>query len=156
MSRCCAHARRPGFTLLELLVVMVIAAIAIMMAAPTIGRGLMQTSAQQAAATIAQDLQRGLTTASRTRRPVTFTINTDSMVYHLADGVDGTVFNTRHIGEGSDFGLSSLIASQTTITMLPNGTIGAASLPVQFTIRAGDHRRAIRITRAGMIYVEAL
>jgi len=127
---------------------MVIAAIAIMMAAPTIGRGLMQTSAQQAAATIAQDLQRGLTTASRTRRPVTFTINTDSMVYHLADGVDGTVFNTRHIGEGSDFGLS--------ITMLPNGTIGAATLPVQFTIRAGDHRRAIRITRAGMIYVEAL
>ncbi len=156
MSRCRAHARRQGFTLLELLVVMVIAAIAIMMAAPTIGRGLMQTRAQQAAATIAQDLQRGLTTASRTRRPVTFTIDTGDMIYNLADGVDGTVFTTRNMGDGSDFGLSSIVVSTNTITMLPNGTVGAPTYPVRFTIQAGDNRRRINMTRAGMIFVEAL
>ncbi len=155
MSRCRAHARREGFSLLELLIVMVIVAIVVMMAAPSIGSGLRQTHAQQAAATIAQDLERGLGLAARTHRPVVFRLNTDSMVYHLVDRVNGQVFATQHMAPGrSEFGLSSMVASGTTVDLLPNGTVGAATLPFTLVIQAGDNRRRIKMTRAGLILVE--
>jgi prepilin-type N-terminal cleavage/methylation domain-containing protein len=157
LRRCRVHARRGGFTLLEVLIVMVIAAIAITMVAPTIGRGLRQTHGQQAAATIAQDLQRGLSLAARTRHPIVFTLNTDSMVYHLVDRVDGTVYATQYLGAPeSEFGLTSLAASGTTLHMMPNGTVGGAAMPYRVTVQAADTRRRVSMTRAGLIRVEAL
>lgn len=154
MPRCRAHARRPGFSLLELLIVMVIIGIVVMMAAPSISGGLRQTHAQQASATIAQDLERGLAMAARTHRPVVVEVNTDSMVYHLVDRVTGDVYATQHMAPGrSEFGLTSMTATSTSVHLLPNGTIDA---PFQVTIQAGDSRSRIRVTRAGLIRVEGL
>lgn len=149
--RCRMDGRAGGFTLLEVLIVMVIAAIAVMMAAPSIGSSVRQTHAQQAAATIAQDMQRALSTASRTHRPVVVEINTDSLVYHLVDRVDGTVYATQHMASGrSEFALTSIATNATRWNLLPNGTAAGA---YQMTIQAGDNRRRIIMTRAGLIRV---
>lgn len=157
MRRWRAHAPRGGFTLLEVLIVMVIAAIAITMVAPTIGGGLRQTHAQQAAATIAQDLQRGLSIAARTRHPVTFSLSTDSMVYHMIDRVDGTVYATQYLGAPeSEMALTDMTANATSVELMPNGTVSATTLPFTMTIQAGDNRRRVQLTRAGLIRVEAL
>lgn len=149
--RCRMEGRAGGFTLLEVLIVMVIASIAVMMAAPSIGSSVRQTHAQQAAATIAQDMQRALSTASRTHRPVVVEINTDSLVYHLVDRVDGTVYATQHMASGrSEFALTSMSTNATRWNMLPNGTAAGA---YQMTIRAGDNQRRIIVTRAGLVRV---
>ncbi|NLG62461.1 MAG: prepilin-type N-terminal cleavage/methylation domain-containing protein [Candidatus Cloacimonetes bacterium] len=153
MSRRCAHARRQGFTLLEVLVVMVIVAIAIMMAAPSIGRGLAQTRAQQAAATIAQDLQRAASLASRTNHPVLVRFDLDALSYEIVDRTDGTVYARQHFGANeSELSLSSMTTENTTWVLYPNGTT-AGNYSVN--IRAGDRRHVIRMTRAGLIQVRA-
>ncbi|MGH7444878.1 MAG: pilus assembly FimT family protein [Longimicrobiales bacterium] len=154
MARCRSHSRAGGFTLLEVLIVMVIASIAVMMAAPSIGSSVRQSHAQQAAATIAQDIQRALSTASRTHRPVVVEINTDSMVYRLVDRVDGTVYATQHLAPGrSEFALTSITTTATRWDLLPNGTAAGA---YQMTIQAGDNRRRIILTRAGLVRVIAI
>lgn len=153
MSRRCAHARRQGFTLLEVLVVMVIVAIAIMMAAPSIGRGLAQTRAQQAAATIAQDLQRAASLASRTNHPVLVRFDLDALSYEIVDRTDATVYARQHFGANeSELSLSSMTTENTTWVLYPNGTT-AGNYSVN--IRAGDRRHVIRMTRAGLIQVRA-
>ncbi len=154
MERCRTHSRMNGFTLLEVLVVMVIGAIAVMMAAPSIGSSVRQTHAQQAAATIAQDMQRALSTASRTNRPVRIEIDTNALSYEMVDRVDGTVYATRHFGSGeSEFALSSMVTGSANWLVMPNGT---AAGTYTMTIQAGDNRRRITLTRAGLIRVEAL
>lgn len=153
MSRNAAYGRRGGFTLLEVLIVMVIGAITVMMAAPTIGGSLTQTASQQAAATIAQDLQRGLSLATRTRHPIQLIVDTNEMSYQLVDRVDGTVYAAQHFGSDSEFGLTSMLAAPARVDMLPNGTV---SNQFTLTIQAGGNRRQILMTRAGMIRVSAL
>ena len=154
MSRNAAYGRRSGFTLLEVLIVMVIGAITVMMAAPSIGGSLSQTNSQQAAATIAQDLQRGLSLATRTRHPIQLIVDTNEMSYQLVDRVDGTVYARQYFGSGeSEFGLTAMVAAPAQVDMLPNGTV---SNQFTLTIQAGGNRRQILMTRAGMIRVSAL
>lgn len=156
MSRCRAHARRQGFSLLELLIVMVIIAITVTMAAPSISGGLRQTHAQQASATIAQDLERGLALAARTHRPVIFELTPGTMEYELSDRVNGNVYATRQMGAGTEFGLTSMVANTNRVDLLPNGTVGAAALPFELTIQAGGTRQKIWMSRAGLIRVKGL
>lgn len=148
-----AYGRRSGFTLLEVLIVMVIGAIAIMMAAPSIGSTVRQTHAQQSAATIAQDLQRGLSLATRTRHPIQLIIDEANKSYQLIDRVDGTVYATQHFGDDTDFALTAMDAAPVQVDMLPNGTVSEQLI---VTIQAADNRRQILMTRAGMVRVTAL
>lgn len=154
MARSDALGRRGGFTLLEVLIVMVIGAIAIMMVAPSIGSSLRQTHAQQAAATIAQDLQRGLSLATRTRHPIRLTVDEVGQSYQLADRVSGTVYATQYFGATqSELALTAIDAAPIQVDMLPNGTL---TQQLTITIQAGDNRRQILMTRAGMVRVTSL
>ena len=153
MLRNAAYGRRSGFTLLEVLIVMVIGAIAIMMAAPSIGSTVRQTHAQQAAATISQDLQRGLSLATRTRHPIQFLVDEANRSYTLVDRVSGEVYATQYFGVDSEINLTALDAAPVQVDMLPNGTVSAQLI---VTIQAADNRRQILMTRAGMVRVTAL
>ena len=154
MSRNAAYGRRGGFTLLEVLIVMVIGAIAVMMAAPSIGGSIRQNHAQQSAATIAQDLQRGVSLATRTRHPIQFIVDAAAMSYTLVDQVSGEVYATQYFSaEQSEFGLTDIVAVPARIIMLPNGTVSGQ---LTITIQAGENRRQILMTRAGLVRVTAL
>src|SRR5690606_7444499 len=124
-----------------------------MMAAPSIGRGLAQTRAQQAAATIAQDLQRAASLASRTNHPVLVRFDPDALSYEIADRIDGTVSDEQHFGANeSEPSPSSMTTENATLVLYLNGTPSGHS---SVNIRAGDRRHVIRMTRAGLIQVRA-
>ncbi len=76
------------------------------------------------------------------------------MVYHMIDRVDGTVYATQYLGAPeSEFALDDMVVSTTTVDLLPNGTVSAT---LTITIQAGDNRRRVSITPAGLIRVEGL
>jgi len=103
-----ARGGRPGFTLLEVAVVLMLAALTIGIAALYFGRYYRRTSAQRAAQIFAQDLRLARSAALRTRAPVVIRFDEDSLWYSITQVGSGTELERRRFGGGGDVKLSAV------------------------------------------------
>jgi type II secretion system protein H len=139
---------RNGFSMLEMLVVMIIIGVLVMMIVPKMGRVMRHERVNRAAQVIVADLQNGFAMAGRQRAPVRLTFTPSTKTYVFSDRATGTVFQTRIMDSRSEYALSTLSATPTTIDVLPNG-IGSTSFSI--TVAQGDYSRTVTASSAGFV-----
>jgi type II secretion system protein H len=142
--------RTAGFSLPELLIVVVILGIVAAFATPAIASTVRHQRVNRAAALIAADLQNVFAMAGRQRAPVHLASDATAKTYTFSDRKTGTVFQTRDLGSTSEYQIGLLTFSPSTVDMFPNG-IGSSALTV--TVGTGDYSRTITASTAGFVRV---
>jgi type II secretion system protein H len=141
---------RKGFTLIEMLVVAILMAIALGFAAAPIGRTLARLRVERAATVVASDLRLAPSLAARQKAAVRMSVNTTDRTYTLTDRASGAVLVTRHLAVGSEGQINTLLATPSQVDFYPNGI---ASDSMRLTLRAAGHQRIVRMTRAGQVRI---
>lgn len=143
---------RPGFTMLELLVVMLLAVLMMAIVAPTVSSSLSQTRLQRAASVIAADLHLARSIAARQRVPVRVTVENHSRIVRIHRGsTPDTIYSERRLDSRSEYPLQSLTANNSPIIIYPNGL---ASAGVQVTLQTPAGTRVVEMTRAGLVRIQ--
>lgn len=140
--------RTSGFSMLEMLIVLIIIAILVGIVIPKISRLIRHERVNRAAQVLVQDLQNGFAMAGRQRAPVRLTFTPTTKTYIFTDRSSGTVLQTRVMSTGSEYSLTALTPSVTTVDILPNG-IGSAAFTVDLV--NGDYQRRVWASTAGFI-----
>lgn len=96
-----------GFTLLELTIVLVIAALGMTVAGITMSGYVQRTAAQRAAQVFVQDLRLARTTAVRTREPVVIRFFENNLWYEIETQNSGVELARRRFGTNADVDLSA-------------------------------------------------
>jgi prepilin-type N-terminal cleavage/methylation domain-containing protein len=147
-----ASRRSGGYTVIELLLVMIIigvlAGITYARMAPTLERARVRG----AASILAGDLQYAQVLAARQRLPVVVAVNSGALTYQIADRA-GTVYRTRDLGMPGEFDLSEVSATPASLEVFPNGV---AAQSATYTLGAGTHRQLVTFSRAGQIRVNTV
>lgn len=150
--------RASGFTILEMLLVVIIIGVLSAITVPKIARQMRHERVNRAAQVIVQDLQNGFSIAGRQRAPVRLTFSTAALKYEFTDRATGVVLQTRLLSVGSEYSITSMEAknwtTDTPITMvdvLPNG-IGSTAFKVK--VANGDYSRWIYASTAGFVRLD--
>jgi len=120
----------------------------IAIAVPKLGRTMRHERVNRAASVIVADLQNGFAMAGRQRAPVRLTFTAATKTYVFSDRATGSVFQTRIMDNRSEYALTTLSATPSTIDVLPNG-IGSVALTV--TVAQGDYSRTVTASSAGFV-----
>lgn len=139
---------RSGFSMLEMLIVLIVVGILIAIAVPKMARIVRHERINRAAQVVTQDLQNGFAMAGRQRAPVRLTFYPTTKSYVFTDRATGQVLQTRYLSTGTDYSVSTLQTSTTTVDVLPNG-IGSTSFWVR--LHNGDYMREVRASSAGFV-----
>jgi prepilin-type N-terminal cleavage/methylation domain-containing protein len=139
---------RKGFGLPESLVVLVLVGILVRIAVVKTSQIMRHERVNRAASVVVQDLENGFAMAGRQRAPVRLTFNPTAKTYEFADRSSGTVYMKRLMSNGTEFQLSSLASTATSVDILPNG-IGSTSFTV--TVALGDYSRQVTASTAGFV-----
>jgi Tfp pilus assembly protein FimT len=131
-----------------MLLVVAILGIIAAISAPKIATIVRHQRVNKAASIIVVDLQNVFAMAGRMRAPVHLASNSATETYTFSDRKTGTIITTRSLGATSEYGMTSLVFSPSTVDMFPNG-IGSAALTV--TVGAGDYSRTITASTAGFV-----
>lgn len=150
MSEIRTRSRRAGFSMLEMLVVLIIVSVLVTIAIPRMGRIMQHERVNRAAQIVAADLQNGFAIAGRQRAPVRLSVDGVAKSYTFTDRSSGVILQTRVMNNSSEFALSSLTTNAATIDVLPNGI---ASTPFVITVAQGNYSRRISASTAGFVRV---
>ena len=139
---------RAGFSMIEMLLVLIVIGLLVKITVNKTSRIMRHERVNRAAQVMVQDLQNGFAMAGRQRAPVRLTFTPSTKTYVFTDRATGTVFQTRSMSNGTEFQLSSLSSTATTVDVLPNG-IG--STPFTVTLTLGDYTRTVSASSAGFV-----
>lgn len=142
---------RGGFTLLEVLIVLVIAGIVLGTAIPSISRSMAQTTMQRAASNVSGDLHLARSMAARQRKPVRISIDTAQKVFRVRDlATPTTIYSERHFGAAGEHPVLRMLVSDTSLVIYPSGL---ATGPLTVQLFAATNSRRVTMTRAGMVRI---
>jgi Tfp pilus assembly protein FimT len=140
-----------GFTLFELLVIVVILGIAATMMGPAMSRIVRHQRVNRASMIIVSDLQNAFAVAARQRMPVRVQADAPSRSYQFVDRTSGAVLRIRAFyGDTSEYKLSTLVFTPATFDVFPNGV---SSSPVTIDLANGDYIRHITASTAGFVRI---
>ena len=139
-----------GYSLVEILVVLVISLILITVAFPRLRPGLVRAKVNSAANVVASDLQYAQVLAVRRRRPVALIVAASTRQYVIRDRETGDTLRTRNLGQDTEYGIEVLTASPSSNEMFPNGL---ARTTMELTLTLQDYSRTVKLTRAGQVRV---
>jgi prepilin-type N-terminal cleavage/methylation domain-containing protein len=143
---------RPGFSMLELVVVIVIVGIMASLVAPAISRVIQHNRVNRAAAVIASDMQNAFAVAARQREPVRVQADASTRSYQFVDRKTGNVLRIRTFyGDTSEYRLTSLVFKVPTFDVFPNGV---SSSPDTINLANGDYAKVITLSTAGFVRVK--
>ena len=140
--------RRSGFSMLEMLIVLIVIGLIVKITVNKTSRIMRHERVNRAAQVVLQDLQNGFAMAGRQRAPVRLTFTPSTKTYVFTDRATGTVLQTRVMGYGTEWQLSTLSSDVSPIDVLPNG-IGTA--PFVVTLTLGDYTRKVAASSAGFV-----
>ena len=145
-------ASRPGFSLLELMVVVLIGGIVMTTGAVTLARGVRGVNLNQASQVIASDLRVAVSLAARQQKPVRIECVCASRRLRVVDRATGTVLMTRDLAAETLLGVSTLALatadSSSGVTVFPSGI---TSSPLTVTIGNGAMSRTVTLSIAGSV-----
>jgi prepilin-type N-terminal cleavage/methylation domain-containing protein len=149
-SRKFATTRRlKGFSLFELLIVVVILGICATMAGPAMSRIVRHQRVNRASTIIVSDMQNAFAVAARQRMPVRVQADAATRSYQFVDRQTGAVLRIRAFyGDTSEYRLTSLVFTPTTFDVFPSGISSAA---VTIDLANGDYTRRITASTAGFV-----
>jgi Tfp pilus assembly protein FimT len=138
-----------GFTLFELLIIVVILGIAATMMGPAMSRIVRHQRVNRASTIIVSDLQNAFAVAARQRMPVRVQADAASRSYQFVDRATGAVLRIRAFyGDTSEYKLSTLVFTPATFDVFPNGV---SSSPVTIDLANGEYIRHITASTAGFV-----
>jgi prepilin-type N-terminal cleavage/methylation domain-containing protein len=138
-----------GFSLFELLIVVVILGIAATMVGPAMSRIVRHQRVNRAAKIIVSDIENAFAVAARQREPVRIQADASTRSYQFVDRKTGTVLRIRAFyGDTSEYRLSSLVFTPTTFDVFPNGISSSA---VTIDLANGDYSKRITASTAGFV-----
>lgn len=144
------HNRR-GFTVLELIAVVVILGIMASVAGPAMSKIVRHNRVNRATTIVVADLQNAFATAGRSRMPVLIEADSTTRSYQFVDRRTGTVLRIRTFyGDTSEFRLSQLAFNPQTVSVFPSGI---SSAPITVNLANGDYSKQITASTAGFIRV---
>ncbi len=144
-------ARMGGYTLIEMVLVIVIAGILMSVGVVRLAPALVHANVRAAANVVAGDLQYAQSLAVRHRKPIAVVVASATKQYLIRDRDDATnVYRTRLLGPETDFGLDELTSSPTSVELFPNGV---ARETMVMTLGIAGFQRQVRLTRAGQIRI---
>jgi prepilin-type N-terminal cleavage/methylation domain-containing protein len=146
--------RRPGFTIIELLAVVVIMALLMGVSVGRISAIITQQRLNRAAVALSADLQAAFSLAQRDRKPVTISFSDSTMELSLTDAASGTVLRKTSLG---NFNMSSsnVSLSRSTLNVYPAGLAGdSLSITLSATIGSTTYSQRVRMTRGGLVQIK--
>jgi prepilin-type N-terminal cleavage/methylation domain-containing protein len=147
-----AYSSPRGFSIFELLIVVIILGVMAAMAGPAMSRITRHNRVNRAATVIASDLQNAFAVAARQREPVRIQADAATRSYQFVDRKTGAVLRIRTFyGDTSEYRLTSLVFTPSTIDVFPNGI---SSTKVDITLANGDYGKKISASTAGFIRVK--
>lgn len=144
--------RSAGFTVIELLIAIVLLAIAAGVAVPRTAEAMRIARVDRASRAVAIDLEQALGLAARQRSPVRIEQPAGTRQIVVLDVADETVYSTTELGDDSMVGISveTLTLDPTSVNVFPTGQTSAA---LTVTLEFGDHTRTVTMSQAGQIRV---
>ena len=144
---------RPGFTLLELIVVIFMLGVAGSLVLPRMSNMILQSRVQRAAQMLQTDVQQAFAIAGRNRQPMRLTWNSSNMQLQVTDRAATKVFRTTGLGDNSGFGFTSadVTISKSSLQIFPNGL---AEDTLYIELAKGGYTRVIRVSRAGLVRLQ--
>ncbi len=137
---------RRGFTLIEVLIVVVVVGILLGTALPGLGRSVTQDRVRRAGTIVQGMVDEAARLAQRRGAPVTITISGNWL--RVTDRNSGAVIKQRSFGPGQDINASLAIRPTTGITVFPNGR-GTALL--QISLSGGGESVVVSRTTTGIL-----
>ena len=140
-----------GFSLIEVLVVVVILGIMAGIAGPAMSVMVRHNRVNRATMVITSDLQNAFAVAARQREPVRIQADSVNRSYQFVDRKTGTVLRIRTFyGDNSEYLLNTLVFTPSTIDVFPNG-VSSAALTVK--LANGDYSKQINASTAGFVRI---
>jgi prepilin-type N-terminal cleavage/methylation domain-containing protein len=149
--------RRHGFTLLELMMVIVIASLTLAIAVKGLAAAQNRIRVDRAAAVLSDDIQSAFALVGRDRKPVRVVYDAPHVRFLLTDRSGVNIFRTRSLGLDTEYKMtgSTIIASDTAFEIYPPGLAESA---LTITLKKGvgspdPVTRILTISRAGLVSV---
>ena len=146
-----SHRSRAGVTLVEALIAIAILGILIGALSPVVSRQITHSRVNNAARTVAADLESALSLAGRQRRPVRVTVDPGQRSVVIADRASGQVIVQHAYGALSEYKLETLSGAPAVVDILPQGMATSATT---VTIGIDSYSRLVTLTRAGVVRVQ--
>jgi prepilin-type N-terminal cleavage/methylation domain-containing protein len=146
------RARRAGFTMLEMMVVLVIVGITTAMTAGRIQALMVQNRVQRAATAVQNDIEAAFAIASRDRRPIRISWNPATMQMSVTDRAGTTAFRRTTLGIAA-YGLrrTDVSFSSNPIEIYPDGLAPNA---LTITISKFNYTKSVVMSRSGLVLVQ--
>lgn len=142
--------RNAGFTLIELMIAVATVSFLALTTIPSIRKTTTNWKTRRVAGLIADDLSNAVTLAGRQRKPVRISCNCANGIYTVTDRASGTVLLSRSIGPNTDFGITTVAFSASSVDVFPAGFTSSVDT---VTITAGNRTRQIVMTTAGQVRI---
>lgn len=141
-----SRARRTGFTLIEILIVVVLVGILLGVAIPRVGTSVRQDRVQRAAMVAQGMLDEAALFAARRRAPVNVAISGNWL--RVTDRATGTVLRQRSFGAGQELNATLAITPTTGITIFPSGRANSA---LQLALSGSGESVVVSRTTTGIL-----
>jgi prepilin-type N-terminal cleavage/methylation domain-containing protein len=146
---------RPGFSILEMLVVVILVGIVMSVAGVRVTGMMTQQRVIRAASTIQTDMEMAYAIAGRNRVPmkIMFSSSAGAILLRVTD-INGTTEYKRTDFKQLGLANGNVTASASETTVYPNGFANdTLSIEVSVTHNGVTHKRRVRMSRAGMVKV---
>lgn len=140
--------RRGGFTVIELLIVVVIVGVLAGVGLPRMGRVIAQDRVRRASMVVGADMERAFAYAQRMRRPVIIDFITTGQRYRMVDRSNNQVLFRRTNEQLREYSLTGSTWPNSRVTVFPNG-LSTGSFTITLTGRG--FTRTIQVTRTGQV-----
>lgn len=137
---------RRGFTVIELLIVLVIAGILISISANSIGQQIRRDRVVRSAAVVEGVLAEAGQLAVRRRAPVTVTLSGTTL--SINDRASGTAIRSKNFGPGFDLQATLTFNPSGGVTIFPNGRASAA---LSITVAGSGVTQTVSRTATGIV-----